>query len=160
MFYRLLIIFSPILILTSSCSNDDQPDTSELLNSSSWLGGTETQGLDYDASNNLIDEVIRETPDGQLHLFSLNADKSAVIKYECDRTKCDGKTHQGKWELKNNTLTVTINREEVNALADVIFIEASIHMINTSEMILEVEFEDPTPSVSRRVRRVKYVISE
>ena len=160
MFYRLSIIFSTILVLTSSCSNDDQPDSFELLNSSSWLGGTEIQEFDYDASNNLIDEVIRETPDGQLHLFSLNADNSAEIKYECDRTKCEGETHQGKWELKNNTLTVTINRKELNALADVIFIEGGIHMINASEMILEVEFEAPTPSVARRIRRVKYVRSE
>ena len=97
-----LIIFSSIFILTSSCNDDeDDLDTLGLLNSSSWLGVIESHEFDYDADNNLIGEDTYETPEGQLDLFFLNDDQSALIKYECDRISCDGNVYSGKWKLMN-----------------------------------------------------------
>ena len=156
-----LIIFSSIFILTSSCNDDeDDLDTLGLLNSSSWLGVIESHEFDYDADNNLIGEDTYETPEGQLDLFFLNDDQSALIKYECDRISCDGNVYSGKWKLMNNTLKVTINREEINALADAVFIEGEVYLINASELVLEVVFNAPGPSVAKRVRRLKYIRSE
>jgi hypothetical protein len=153
-----LSLFSTILILASSCKKDDKDiDKLVLLTNSSWLGEVKTEDFDYDANNRLINQSPYETPEGQLRLMSLSKDKKAIIKYECDKTNCGGDQYNGKWEVVDNKLKVSINREELNTLADAILIEGEILTINTSELIIEIIFLNPTASIPKKLRRITYI---
>jgi hypothetical protein len=56
-----------------------------------------------------------------------------------------------------NKLKVTINREELGSLVDGAYMESSIISLIASELITEVVFMNPEPSVAKRVRHIKYV---
>ncbi|TRX48002.1 hypothetical protein FNH22_29980 [Fulvivirga sp. M361] len=158
--YRILmpLIVSIIFFGISSCSDDDdEPGKLDSLNASSWLGEVEIEELDYDSNNSLIRQEIYTTDEGLFNLIVLNDDKTALIKYQCDKTECNGNEYNGKWELIHNTLKVVINREELNALSDLIVIEGDIVQISAPELIIEVVFDAPSTSVAKRVRRLKYI---
>ena len=159
--HRILIplIVSLIFFGISACSDDDdgEPDKLDLLNASSWLGEVEIEELDYDSNNNLIRQEIYTLDEGLFNLIVLNDDKTALIKYQCDKTECNGNEYNGKWELIHNTLKVVINREELNALSDLIVMEGDVVQISDPELIIEVVFDAPSTSVAKRIRRLKYI---
>ena len=158
--YRVILvpIFLVMLIATSACNdNDEEIDKLALLSSTSWLGATQIENFDYDSNNKLINQTSYNTPEGLLEIMSLYKSRAATIKYNCDRTVCTGDQYQAKWELIGNKLKVTINREELGSLVDAAYMESSIISLTASDLISEVVFMNPEPSVAKRVRRIKYV---
>ncbi len=147
-----------LLGFTYSCGNEEKEmDRVALLSSTSWLGGTQVENFDYASDNTLISRGSYQTPDGLLNTMSLYKAKTARIKYGCDRTACNGDQYMGKWELVDNKLKVTINREELGSLVDASYMEGSVISLTASELIIEVVFFNPEPSVAKRVRHIKYI---
>lgn len=152
--------FISMLIITltiSSCSDENEVDKLDLLTASGWLGPVEITETDYDSGNNLIDQQLSEIPEGQYELMILNRNRTAILKYSCDDTKCDGDTYMGTWELQDDLLQVWINREELGRLSDALFIEGEISKISSSELVVEFTFNNPTLEVAKRVRQLRYV---
>jgi hypothetical protein len=63
--------------------------------------------------------------------------------------------------LRDNTLRVTLNREQFNSLADAQFLEAEIFRINSEELILEKTIHVGTaPNTTKNLIRLKYIIGQ
>ncbi len=157
--YRFILVpvFFVILIVTSACHDDKEIDKLALLGATSWLGSTQIENFDYDSNGKLIDQSSYSMPEGSFEIMSLYKNRVATIKYNCDRTACNGDQYKGKWELADDKLKVTINGEELGSIADAFYMEADIVHLSDSELIVQVVFFKPEPSVAKRVRRIKYI---
>lgn len=155
--YRFLFILIILTLIIYSCDDEGgEVDKFGLLNSSSWLGPIKITDTDYDLNNNLVDQQSTEIPDGQYNLMTLNSNKAASIKYNCDKEKCEGDNYEGTWELQGDLLIVLINREELNSLSDALFIEGEISQLSSSELVIEIILNNPTPEVAKRIRQIIY----
>lgn len=155
------LVFLSVAI--TSCDRDEDeeaPDTLSLLNSSTWVGPIETERIEYDEANNVTNQTTEAIPDGEYRQITLNDDRTALVKYLCDKANCTGDVYDGKWTFADNILHVTLNREQfnVNSLADWLFIEAEIFRINSEQLILERTFYVGTaPNVVKNINRYKYI---
>lgn len=141
-----------------SCGhNDVNPTPLELLNSSSWIGSTEVLTIESDLEGNVISESTYLVPDHDYKHIVLNADKTAIVTYQCTTSSCNGDKYEGKWDLTEDHLLLTLNREQFNSLADHSFIDAKLFRVNKNEMILETTTYDIASATTKIIRRAKYI---
>jgi len=146
------------LLYAISCKKADVSpgSTIDLLTSTKWID-RELVNTDYDLKGKIISIITDTIREGNSHLISLDTSKNAIIRYGCDKTECTGAIYNGKWELKNNRLIVNINKEDLGSLTDAIFLEGDVIKISNLELIVEIQFNSPTSSISKRIKQMKYI---